>query len=147
MNIADFAERGNPEDMPEYTGKELSKNSPKPGHFKSLAIAIIVLTATASLGLGVLAGQQKSGAGLVISSTPLSNPKTSTLSANALNAVSAPATLPSGGEVVGDTSTHEYYLPWCKQVWKIASSSVKWFASENEATSSGYTAGKACAGI
>ena len=147
MNIADLLERGNPEDMPEYTGEELAKTTSKPGHLRALMISIVVLTATASLGLGILAGQQKSGAGLVISSTPLSNPKTSTLSANALSAVSAPATLPSGGEVVGDTNTHEYYLPWCKQVGKIASSSVKWFASENEAKSSGYTAGKACAGI
>ena len=160
MNISDFVERGNPEDMPEYTDSNKAKTSPKSGRMswfrgesrKTLIVAVVVLSATASLGLGILAGQEawgqgKSGTGLVISSIPMDHPKTSTLSSNILSTGSASATLPSGGEVVGDTSTHQYYLPWCKQVGKIASSSVKWFASESEATSSGYSAGKACAGI
>ncbi len=166
MNIADFAERGNPEDMPEYTGANESKIGAKSGHVswfrgeskKALIVSVVVLSATASLGLGILAGEEvwgqgSGGAGLVISSTPLTHPKSSDLSANALSTLSSvgstvtSSSIPSGGEVVGNTSTREYYLPWCKQVGKIASSSVKWFASESEATSSGYTAGKACAGI
>ena len=118
-----------------------------------LIIGIMVLSATASLGLGVLAaGQGAAGAnGLVVSSIPLSHPEdTSLLSASVLDSVtggSATTTIPSGGEVVGDSSSRSYYLPWCAHVGKIVRANEIWFVSEQAAQNAGYTPGKSCKGI
>ena len=163
MNIADFTERSNPEDMPKYVAEtmgEIGKQEAQKTRnvtrvsSKSLLVVIIALSATGSLGLGILAGLEGSRGtdGLLISSIPMNHPEASAPTLSALSTAASSTgqslgSIPSGGEVVGDKTTREYYLPWCKQVGKIATADERWFASESEATSSGYVAGEACAGI
>ena len=173
MNISDLLERGNPEDLDEAVdgrstpGDEngaqngpINVSTPASGTSKSLnsrnymIIAIIVLSATASLGLGILAGQGSGSAGgLVVSSVPMTHPSTATLSASALDAAtmnstsSALSSIPSGGEVIGSRSAHIYYLPWCTQVAQISKSDEVWFSTEQDAKTAGFTPGPGCKGI
>jgi hypothetical protein len=179
MNISDFVARGNPEDMDDdfepLEGVEASK-SPEMGHEKPvnaakrgplpkntfIIIAVLVLSSSASFGLGLLAQQgsaSANGGGLLVGAAPNSQPASATLSASALDASGVPgapttgatsangAAIPTGGEVIADSSAHTYYLPWCPQVSKISKTNTVWFATEQMAKSAGYTAGPNCPGI
>jgi hypothetical protein len=98
MSITNFIERGNPEDMDDEKVVEKLHTSSKTPATKSkisqnyLIVAIILLTALASLGLGFLEGANEKGtssAGLVVSSVPMSHAATNS----------------NGGEVVGNSVT------------------------------------------
>jgi hypothetical protein len=93
---------------------------------------VLFLTATASFGLGVLAGRTSAtDHGLTIGSAPLE----------------ATTSIPVGGQVVGSKIQHVYFIPWCAQAASLAPTDKVWFASEADAISAGYLAGKGCAGI
>jgi hypothetical protein len=171
MNISDLLERGNPEGEEDvlWLGQEaqdgkMQQNEAGNGkipaqHTKMsrnlVVVAILLLSSTASFGLGYLAaGQGGAGgsAGLVVSSIPMTHPTSSMVSATDLSASVAGSgtstgSIPSGGEVVGDSTTHAYYLPWCTQAGKISKANEVMFATEADAKSAGYTAGAACSGI
>ena len=171
MNISDFVERSNPEDrewekgeIPAGEGSVAAENKAvRKGSNKPLTqaqsrtyviIAVVVLAAAGSLGFGLLAGRGSGGAsGLVVSSVPMTHPSTATLSASALDAStinaasSSLSSIPSGGEVIASKSTHVYYLPWCAQVAQISKADEVIFATEQDATTAGFTPGAGCKGI
>jgi hypothetical protein len=170
MNISDLIERGNPEEEGDvlWLGEEgnqarIQENKAGNGNMPAMQaktsrnlviVAILLLSSIGSFGLGYLAGGQGSagGAGLVVSSIPMTHPTSSMVTATDLTAAVANSgattgSIPSGGEVVGDSSTHAYYLPWCTQAGKISKTNEVTFATEDAAKSAGYTAGKACSGI
>jgi hypothetical protein len=157
MNISDLLGQGNPDGEEEvlWLGEEpntqnkaskqakLSKNT-------LIILGIVVLSSVASLSFGLLtAGQGTGSGGLIVSSIPMTHPTSSLITASVVSATSATSSgaIPSGREIVGDKSTHAYYLPWCTQVGKISKVNAVWFATEQAAKSAGYTAGKACSGI
>jgi hypothetical protein len=97
-----------------------------------LLILILVLTSSASFGLGMLTEQS-------ISSRDAVNGGGSSLSVGA-----SPASM---GQIIGDSSTRQYYLPWCSQVASISAADTVSFANAQDAEAKGYTAGKDCAGL
>lgn len=138
MTISNLIERGNPEDMDQDMPVEIQggnqMGSRRGGQGTSgerllsrnvVVICILVLTSSASFGLGMLAGQQGSAGAVSIGTTAI----------------------PAGGEVVASHATHAYYLPWCSQAMAIKNEDKVWFTDEQMAKSAGYTAGKGCAGI
>jgi hypothetical protein len=171
MNISDFVERSNPEDrewekgeipagqgMPEAENKTVhtgpNKQLTQAQSSTYVIIAVVVLAAAGSLGLGLLAGRGSAGSsGLIVSSIPMTHPSTATLSASALDAStinaasSSLSSIPSGGEVIGSKSTHMYYLPWCAQVAQISKADEVIFATEQDANTAGFTPGAGCKGI
>ncbi len=163
MNISDLLGQGNPdgEDDVLWLGDEQNKaftsqkgqgGSSKASKTTFLIVSIVALSAVASLGIGYLAEGQGSGAGLVVSSIPMTHPTSSLVTASVFDAsagtgASSTGSIPSGGEVVGDSSAHTYFLPWCKQVAQISKAHTVWFATEQAAKTAGYVAGKACSGI
>jgi hypothetical protein len=174
MNIADFAMRGNPEDMDDdfepLAGAERTQ-IPKKGHElpktpsasrplpKStfVIIAVLVLSSSASFGLGLLAqgsaSKSANGGGLLVGAVPTTEPSSAVLSASVLDSThlsgsaTATSSIPVGGEVIGASDTRRYYLPWCPQASKISKTNTVWFATEQMAKSAGYTAGENCPGI
>jgi hypothetical protein len=155
MNISDLFGQGNPdgEEGVLWLGEEQNtsytsdKSSSRASKMTFLIVGIVALSAVASLGIGYLAGGQGSGAGLVVSSIPMTHPTSSLVTAGVGAASSSTGSIPSGGEVVGDSSVHTYFLPWCKQTAQISKAHTVWFATEQAAKSAGYAAGKACSGI
>jgi hypothetical protein len=163
MNISDLLGQGNPdgeegvlwlgeERNTSYTSQKSDKSSSRASKMTFLIVGIVALSAVASLGIGYLAGGQGSGAGLVVSSIPMTHPTSSLVTASVFTAgvgaaSSSTGSIPSGGEVVGDSSVHTYFLPWCKQTAQISKAHTVWFATEQAAKSAGYAAGKACSGI
>ena len=177
MNIADFAERGNPEDSFEEWNDDLepisasdAPKSPNIGQNKPVEgapaalqqkllqnaltpqnlaiIVILVLVSSASFGLGILAQQgsgSTNGAGLLVGGAGISQNSSATLTTG--NAVPAKASTPEGGEVVGSSSTHQYFLSWCSGAASISKADTVWFATTQMAKSAGYTAGPDCQGI
>lgn len=126
--------------------------------------ALILLTATGSFGLGMLA--EKGGEGhapgdqLWIENLPqeeVATPKanaadSATLSiTNKLYKPSAVKTnvtpAPAGGEVIASKSGHSYYLSWCGMVKRIKESNKVTFASRGEAEKAGYAPAKHCKGL
>ena len=169
MNISDFTQRSNPEDMEDFLEGNTplkDQNEPTDKQEKTVSkttkasvsriytiITVVVLSALASLGLGILAGHGSGGAtGLVVSSIPMTHPSTSILSASALDASSIGTSselnsIPSGGEVIASKTSHTYYLPWCTQVGQITKEDEIVFATEQDAKTAGFTPGAGCKGI
>jgi hypothetical protein len=128
-------ERSNPEDMDEIAATQSVPGSAQGrlSRQQILSIGVLLLTATASFGFGVLTGRTASSDhGLIIGSAPMQEATTS---------------IPVGGQVVGSKSMNTYYLPWCAKAAALANTDKIWFATENAAIAAGYVAGKRCAGI
>jgi hypothetical protein len=77
MNIADFIQRGNPDGEDEefsptskenqaISGKIQSKTKAKVSRNSMILIGIILLTALASLGFGLLQGKAETGTSMVV---------------------------------------------------------------------------------
>lgn len=98
----------------------------------AIILVILVLTASASFGLGILADQS------------LHSQEGSETSANSLSVGSSPV---AKGQIVADSSTHTYYLPWCTEAASISAANTVWFATAQAAQAAGYTAGQDCPGL
>ena len=98
----------------------------------AVVLIVLVLTASAAFGLGMLADQSIT-----------SHQTTGGAGGSSLSVGSSSA----GGQILGDSSTHMFYLPWCSQVSSISAANTVAFATEQAAESKGYTAGKDCAGL
>ncbi len=98
----------------------------------AIIVIILVLTASAAFGLGMLADQS--------------------LSAHETASSGAGSSLSVGkegieGQIIADSSTHQFYLPWCSQASSISEANTVWFATEQAAEAKGYTPGGDCAGL
>jgi hypothetical protein len=103
-------------------------------------ILVLLLTASASFGLGMLA--QKG-----IGQTGDMNISTENLTPGLPAESSTTHSIPSGGEVVGSKTAKKFYLPWCSGATALAKTDTIYFATEADAQSDGYVAGGKCPGI
>lgn len=108
-----------------------------------LLIAILILSSTASFGLGVLAGRDLAGEGGGVSISELP------LAASPLGVQTIPKEepLPAGGQVVGSKNGSKYHLPWCPGAKQINEANKVWFASKQAAEDAGYTPAGNCKGL
>lgn len=119
----------------------------------ALILLVILLSATGSFGLGVLAGmdmREHSGNGLWIEERPVSGEAAALLGAQAAQkGIEVPVGEPiaPGGQYVGSKSGSRYYLPWCGGVKNIKPENLVYFASKEEAEAKGYTPAKNCKGL
>ncbi|MBU6323825.1 MAG: hypothetical protein KGI41_04335 [Patescibacteria group bacterium] len=136
MTIAGLRERG----------KALLQGLPR----DALVVGILVLSSSASFGLGVLAGRDAGqGSGFSITELPLASTTLPAAAAGVLPAGTspAPAQLPAGGQVVAAKSGTKYYLPWCAGAARIADANKVWFASADDAEAAGYAPAANCPGL
>lgn len=91
-----------------------------------LILAVLLLSCTASFGLGYLSGES-AGQGSEVSITP--SPLVSTT---------------SDGTVVASRSGSKYYFPWCSGVDRISEANKVWFPSEDAARAQGYALASNC---
>ncbi|HUY62186.1 MAG TPA: hypothetical protein VMV50_00095 [Candidatus Paceibacterota bacterium] len=92
-------------------------------------LAILVLVALLSFGLGYLAGSAAGqGEGVSVG-------------------VSLAVATSSDGQVVASRSGTKYYLPWCATAARISDANKVWFASESDAQTHGYAPATNCAGL
>ena len=109
-------------------------------------LLILVLSSSASFGLGILAGKDMAkgqGGGFEVQNVL----GTSTLPAAAVAAPESAPQLPAGGQYVASKSGTRYYLPWCSGAKQIKEENKVWFTSKEDAESKGYTPAKNCKGI
>lgn len=121
-----------------------------------LLLGILLLTATAFFGLGLLAHREltppQAGEGLWIqnlspemrgasTSAPVTQKKAPTLGAAVVEAVA------HTGEVVAAKTGKSYYSPSCGGAKRIKEENKVWFASSALAEAAGYTASKSCKGL
>lgn len=95
-----------------------------------LGIAVLVLAASFSFGLGYLAG--------------LDAGRISTISLEAPPASSAPAALPAEGQVVASKNGTKYYPLGCAGADRISSANKVYFASAAAAAAAGYAPAANC---
>jgi len=127
-----------------------------------LLIAIVLLSSSASFGLGMLAGRE-SGAGEpggdfwvedlrqadAASTTPEVADRTDEVVVPLeRQTASVGAVVPaSGGAYVASKSGTKYYLPWCGTVSRIKEENKVWFGTKQEAEQAGYEPAKNCKGL
>ncbi|MDR3546914.1 MAG: hypothetical protein P4M11_01325 [Candidatus Pacebacteria bacterium] len=107
---------------------ETGKHLPKP----LLVVTVLILASAACFSLGVLAAGS------------LGNHADSEAPGSSLSVGQGSAT---SSQVIGDSSIHTYYLPWCTQSASIQAADMVWFPSVQAAQAKGYTAGKDCPGL
>lgn len=139
MNIAGLIEKGKA-----YLGRI-------PGDV--LVVAVILLSASGSFGLGYLAGKDAGAReGFQVESLPME----ASLPAAAIAAPSvagkgvevAPApVMNAGGQYVASKNGTKYYLPWCGGAARIKEENKVWFASKEEAEAKGYEPAANCQGL
>ncbi|MBA3789047.1 hypothetical protein H0X32_01470 [Patescibacteria group bacterium] len=118
-------------------------------------IGVLVLTASASFGLGMLAEKDMKisasnsviQAGFLESSGANFSSNSGAGASNLSTSTNGGAPIPAGGQVVGSNSTRQYYLPWCPQVASISAGDAVTFDSQQTAEAKGFTAGKGCPGL
>jgi hypothetical protein len=95
----------------------------------ALVVAVLLLTASASFGLGLLAGRDAAGQG----------------SGQAFAAaLAAPQTASSSCQVFASKNGARYYFPWCSGADRISAANRVTFASPEAATAAGYTLAAHC---
>jgi hypothetical protein len=111
-----------------------------------LIVAIILLSASGSFGLGFLAGKDVGQKGeleitqreLLPGGVPVIETSEEVESAPAMNA---------GGQYVASKTGKSYHLPWCSGAKLIKEENKVWFSSKEEAEARGYTPAGNCPGI
>lgn len=91
-----------------------------------LILAILVLSASASFGLGYLAGRDAGQGGGADPSMVVS---------------------PAVGEYVASKGGTKYYLPSCAGAARLSEENKIWFASAEAAIAAGYTPASNCPGL
>lgn len=129
----------------------------------ALLIGILVLSSTASFGLGILAGREQ-GRGAPEddfwveklgeeAETGPALPAASAADTGAAGAAAvsaaAPATpsVPAAGAYVASKTGTKYYLPWCGTAGRIKEENKIWFATKAEAETAGYAPAANCKGL
>lgn len=140
MNIADIGEWGK------------AKLALLPPH--TAIVLILVLSSTASFGLGVLAGRDMAAPGRLV---PVSGRGEGFQILDQSGAKVAPGLLPAaaaapilgvpGQGYVASKSGTKYYLPTCSGVGRIKEENKVWYATKADAEAAGLTPAAACPGI
>lgn len=122
-------------------------------------VVIILLSSSASFGLGVLAGKEsgegEGGDDFWIESLSQSAPTAAVAESEPIEAqkqsakvmLEEPPAPASGGAYVASKSGTKYYLPWCGTAKRINEENKVWFATKAEAEAAGYEPAKNCKGI
>jgi hypothetical protein len=101
-----------------------------------VVVGLILLSSSASFGLGILAGREHpstssgQGAGFALSQP--------------VEAAAAAAPRPAGGQVVASKNGTKYYLPSCSGASRISAANKVTFASASAAAAAGYTPAANC---
>jgi len=121
-----------------------------------LVVLVILLSATAAFGLGILAGKDMNKAegsdGFWIEQLPQEAVKGGGGPASAAAAVS-PAPVPAAPPVpevrtyVASRNGTKYYLPACGSAKRIKEENRVWFATKEEAEGAGYGPAANCPGL
>jgi hypothetical protein len=140
MNIADIGEWGK------------AKLALLPPH--AAIVLILVLSSTASFGLGVLAGRDMTAPGRLV---PVRAGQGGLEVRDASGARVAPGALPAaaaapilgvpGQGYVASKSGTKYYLPTCSGVGRIKEENKVWYATKADAEAAGLTPAANCPGI
>jgi hypothetical protein len=113
----------------------------------ALVVMALLLTATASFGLGILAGKDMArgeSQGIWIEQRPVVAAK---LGEGELKTAVRADPIAAGGQYVASKNGQAYYLPWCGGASRINEENKVWFASKEEAEAKGYRPAKNCKGI
>lgn len=102
-------------------------------------LALIVLVATASFGLGRLMSLRSEAEPLTIDYFGGET--------RAAAAAFAEGPAPSEGSLVASKTGQSYHLPWCPGAKAISESNRIWFDSAEEAKAAGYKPAKNCKGL
>jgi hypothetical protein len=140
MNIADIGEWGK------------AKVARIPPH--AATVLILVLSSTASFGLGVLAGRDMASPGALV---PVGAGKGGLEVLDASGVRVTPGALPAaaiapilgvpGQGSVASKSGTKYYLPTCSGVGRIKEENKVWYATKADAEAAGLTPAANCPGI
>lgn len=121
---------------------------------EALIAAIVVLSSTASFGLGLLTARDMGfGEGDQIWIEDVSAP--GALPAAAAQAPDSmpeeveavAADIPAGGQYVASRNGTRYYFPWCSGAKQIKEENKVWFTTKEDAEAKGYTPAKNCKGM
>lgn len=123
-----------------------------------LLAGIVLLSSSASFGLGILEGREmgnRSDLSITELGTttppadmaPIAPVRTMAAAAAAVVPPSAPAALPAGGQYVASKNGTKYYLPWCGSVKNIKEENKVWFATKADAEKAGYAPASNCKGL
>jgi hypothetical protein len=127
-------------------GKEgLSRISPD-----MLIILVIVLTASASFGLGILVGRDMDEGredDRIWIERLEAEAATPAAAVSALPANPVPAPVSTTGKYLASKNGEKYYLPTCSGAKRIKEENKIWFASVEEATIAGYEPAANCPGL
>ena len=140
MNIADIGEWGK------------AKLALLPPH--TAIVLILVLSSTASFGLGVLAGRDMTAPGHLVPVTgkqeglQILDQKGERMAPGALPAAAiAPILGVPGQGYVASKSGTKYYLPTCSGVGRIKEENKVWYATKADAEAAGLTPATNCPGL
>lgn len=129
----------------------------------ALLAVIVLLSCSASFGLGFLAGKDMGVGkqGVIIEQTPISESLPSAVSASPqvsktqkvssapkeTTTKPAPVSTLTSGQYVASKNGTKYHLPWCPGAKAMNEENKIWFNSKEDAESAGYTPAANCKGI
>ncbi len=106
-----------------------------------LIVGVIVLSASASFGLGLLSGREAAGQGITIEVAP-----TTQEAGAGVAGVPTEASAKAGKYVASKNGT-KYYLTTCSGAARISEANKIWFASAAAAQAAGYAPAVNCPGL
>lgn len=110
-------------------------------------IAILVLSASVSFGLGYLTGRDQAvGQGSSALTIEIAPAPTAAATA-AVGATATPTVSATAGSYVASKNGTKYYLPTCSGAKRISEANQVWFASASAAFAAGYTPAANCKGL
>jgi hypothetical protein len=134
------------------SGKTILDRIPSPW----LIAGIVILSSSASFGLGILEGRGGNKSALQIEELATTTPAGAlgaaaytapAAAATAAIPASAPTSIPAGGEVVASKNGSKYYLPWCGGAKLIKDENKVWFPTRDAAEAAGYQPAANCKGL
>jgi len=114
-------------------------------HF--LNIAIIILIASASFGLGRFSFFKSNKVPVTIQYEKVGDLSQVSDSAPEVKGATATVNNQSDGTVVGSKNSTKYHYPWCSGAKNIAAANLITFTSIDEARKAGYTPAANCKGL
>lgn len=118
-----------------------------------VTIAIVVLAATGSFGLGYLSGTENGEGEIQIEQRPTKEVLPAAAAAAGTHGISssdtdsAPPPIAAGGQYVASKKGSKYHFPWCPGAKAMSEENKIYFANKEEAEAAGYTPASNCKGI
>lgn len=133
-----------------YESEEFNLEIADPGKKrkeKLFFLALLVLTALASFGLGRLSFYEKNKEPLEIKFSQGAASAPSVLGIETKPGQPETGIKESGGAVVGSKNSNKYHYPWCSGAKRISEANKITFASIEEAKTAGYSPAGNCKGL